>query len=376
MAKPLRILNISLGGGRAGSGVFAVALAKKLRQLGHQVIQACSPESFTHLQAEREKLTCYFETISSLYEFEKARRLAKFANENAIQIINTHHSGERYLAIFAKLLFGCKAKIVITRHAVSGTVPFFGSLIYNLGADMNIAVSQVVYRSLWKDITFKKQVIYGGIDTERFKTADFLQIEKVKKEVLGKSQNRPVVGMVADFDPGGKNTRGHGKGHAVLFEAVHRLSQKVFLLLVGPNLENCEPLMKLARSKGLSDDQVMIVPFQEEVSPYYYLMDMHILPSFSESLGLVTLEAMAAGIPCIGTDIGGINEIIQHQKNGLLFKKGDPGDLANQIKYLLENPSVKKELATAGKERVETQFNMDRVARETADLFYQLVGHE
>jgi glycosyltransferase involved in cell wall biosynthesis len=289
---------------------------------------------------------------------------------------STHHSGERYLAIFARLLFGCKAKIVITRHAVSGTVPFFGSLIYNFGADMNIAVSQIVYRSLWKDLTFKKRVIYGGIDTVWFKKPDLLQIEKVKKEVQKKSQNRFVVGMVADFDPGGKNTRGHGKGHAVLFEAAHHLSQNAFLLLVGPNQENCEALLNLARSKGISDDQILIIPFQENVLPYYYSMDIHILPSFSESLGLVTLEAMAAGIPCIGTDIGGINEIIEHRKNGLLFKKGDPSDLANQISYLLENPVIKKELAAAGKDTVETKFNMDRVAQETADLFYKLVSHE
>lgn len=376
MDKPLRILNLSLGQGRAGSGVFAVALAKKLHEKGHFVIQGCTPESFTQFQSEEAKLPLYFETISSLYEFEKAKRLAKFSNGNSIQIINVHHSGERYLAIFARILFGCRAKIVITRHAVSGTVPFFGSLIYNLGADMNIAVSRIVYRSLWKDFTFKKRIVYGGIDTEKFKTTDLLQAEKIKKEVLRKSQNRPVIGMVADFDPGGKNTKGHGKGHAVLFEAAHRLSQNVFLLLVGPNLENCEALLNLARSKGISDDQILIIPFQETVIPYYYSMDIHILPSFSESLGLVTLEAMAAGVPCIGSDIGGINEIIEHRKNGLLFKKGDPSDLSNQISYLLENPVFRKELAAMGKETVESKFNMERVAMETADLFYQLINHE
>ncbi|MHB8482361.1 MAG: glycosyltransferase family 4 protein [Nitrospiria bacterium] len=373
MANSLRILNLNLGDGRAGSGIFATALSKKLIQLGHSVIQGCSSNSYTLLMAEKENIPAYLIDIQSLYEFEKAKRIAKYANEHEIQIINTHHSGERYLAIFAKLFFGCRAKVVITRHAVSGTVPFLGSLIYNIGADMNIAVSHVVYRSLQKDITFKKKVIYGGIETEKFKTPDFLLVEKLKKEVLKKSLNHPIIGMVADYDPGGKNTRGHGKGQAVLFEAVHRLSQKVFLLLVGPNPEHCEALLKLARSKGLSDDQMMAVPFQEDILPYYYLMDMHILPSFSESLGLVTLEAMAAGAPCIGTDIGGINEIIQHQKNGLLFKKGDSGDLADQISTLLDNPSIKKDLAKSGKETVEMKFNMDRVARETADLFYQLV---
>ena len=373
MDNPLRIMNLNLGDGRACSGVFATALSKKLIQLGNSVVQGCSSNSFTLRAAERENIPTYIIDIGSLYEFEKAKQLAKFANDHEIQVINAHHSGERYLAIFAELLYKCKAKIVITRHAVSGTVPFFGSFIYNLGADMNIAVSKVVYRSLQKDITFKKRIIYGGIDTEKFKTPDLFQIEKIKKGILKKSLNRPIVGMVADYDSRGKNSRGHGKGHSVLFEAVHKLSQKALLLLVGPLPDHCDALLELARSKGVSDDQIMIVPFQEEISPYYYLMDMHVLPSFSESLGLVTLEAMAAGIPCIGTDIGGINEIIKNKKNGLLFKKGDSGDLADQINYLLDNPSIKKDLAKAGKETVEQFFNMDRVARETADLFYRLV---
>lgn len=375
MANPLHILNISLGHGRAGSGVFAVALAKKLTNLGHHVIQACSPETFTHLQAKREELPCYFEDLTSLYEFKKAKKLAQFCNDQKIQIINSHGSGERYLAIFSKLFFGCKAKIVITRHAVSGTAPFFGTLIYNLGADMNIAVSQIVYRSLQKDITFKKRLIYGGIDIDKFLHPNFTEIERLKKAVFQKSLGRPIIGMVADYDPKGKNDRGHGKGHSVLFEAVKHLPQKVFLVLVGPLPDHCNALMALALSMGLKEDQIMILPFQNDVLHYYYVMDIHVLPSFSESLGLVTLEAMAAGVASIGSDIGGINEIIQDKSNGLLFKKGDSVDLGNQITLFLNNPSIKMQLAIAGKETVEKRFNMTRVANETIALFDELMGH-
>jgi glycosyltransferase involved in cell wall biosynthesis len=373
MAEPLRILNISLGGGRAGSGIFAIGLAKKLNQLGHQVIQACSSNSFTLSCAKNENLPVHLIDIHGLFEFEKARELAKYVKENKIQIMNTHHSGERYLAIFAKLLYGCKAKIVITRHAVSGTVPFFGTLIYNIGSDMNIAVSRVVYESLKNDLTWKKKILYGGINIDPFKKPADALIERLKEKHGLTDRRIPVIGMVADFDPNGKNTRGHGKGHSVLFEAVSLLKEKVVLLLIGPDSESCRSLLDLAISRGLSKEQVVIIPFQENIAPFYYLMDMHILPSFSESLGLVTLEAMAAGIPCIGTDIGGINEIILHGVNGLLFKKGDPADLTVQIKTLLNNLSLKKELAEKGRENVASFFNMERVARETSDLFYELL---
>ncbi len=373
MAEPLRILNISLGGGRAGSGIFAIGLAKKLNQLGHQVIQACSSNSFTLSCAKNENLPVHLIDIHGLFEFEKARELEKYVKENKIQIMNTHHSGERYLAIFAKLLYGCKAKIVITRHAVSGTVPFFGTLIYNIGSDMNIAVSRVVYESLKNDLTWKKKILYGGINIDPFKKPADALIERLKEKHGLTDRRIPVIGMVADFDPNGKNTRGHGKGHSVLFEAVSLLKEKVVLLLIGPDSESCRSLLDLAISRGLSKEQVVIIPFQENIAPFYYLMDMHILPSFSESLGLVTLEAMAAGIPCIGTDIGGINEIILHGVNGLLFKKGDPADLTVQIKTLLNNLSLKKELAEKGRENVASFFNMERVARETSDLFYELL---
>lgn len=373
MDKSLRVMNLNLGDGRAGSGVFATALSKKLMQLGHSVIQGCSASSFTLRAAEKEKIPTHLINIQSLYEFEKAKQLAKFANDHEIQVINAHHSGERYLAIFAKLLYKCKAKIVITRHAVSGTVPFFGTMIYNLGADMNIAVSDIVFQSLRRDFTFKKKIIYGGIDTDRFKTPDLNKIERLKKEIFKKDLHWPIIGMVADFDPGGKNTRGHGKGHSVLFDAIQYLRGKVSLLLIGPNSENCEPLLRIAKTKGIGEDQIFIIPFQEDIVPYYFLMDIHVLPSYSESLGLVTLEAMAAGVPCVGTNIGGINEIIRHAKNGLLFSKGDSVDLSRQINHLLDNTFLRKDLAKAGKETVEEFFNMDRVGRETADLFHQLI---
>ncbi|HXN07119.1 MAG TPA: glycosyltransferase family 4 protein [Nitrospiria bacterium] len=373
MVKPLRILNISLGGGRAGSGVFAVALAKYLRKSGHEVVQACSSNSFTLRSSEKERLNTHIIDVNGLFDFNKAKQLAEFSNKQQFQIINTHHSRERYLAAFAKMLYGCKARIVVTRHAVSGTVPFFGSLIYNLGADMNIAVSKVVLRSLRNDLTWKTKLIYGGIDLEAYKTPDVPKIEKLRRQILEKKKNIPIIGMVADFDPKGKNTRGHGKGHALMFEAIKLLKQKAFLIVIGPLPADCLALMEIAKNKGLTEEDVAILPFQEEIFPFYYLMDMHVLPSYSESLGLVILEAMAAGVPCIGTNIGGINEIIDHMSNGLLFEKGNPADLSKQIVRLLEDERLRTRIARAGKERVETWFNMDRVAKETEALFYQLI---
>jgi glycosyltransferase involved in cell wall biosynthesis len=368
------MLNLSLGTGRAGSGIFAVALARKLVQLGHQVIQGCAPGSFTEIQAEEAALPCYRVTLTSLYEFRKAKQLARYCREEKIDVINAHHSGERYLAIFSRLLFRCPARIILTRHAVSGTVPFFGSLIYNLGADMNIAVSRIVMQSLKRDLTFRKILIYGGIDIEKVSGQNPERIAAVTREIRERSHGIPVVGMVADYDPGGKNRRGHGKGHAVLFEAVSILKRPVFLLLVGPLPDHCESLLSLADSFGIPREQIMVVPFQKEIAPYYYAMNMHVLPSYSESLGLVNLEAMAAGVPCIGSDIGGINEVISDGRNGLLFARGIAGELADRIRLLLDDAGLRKRLSETGKSDVKIRFDIARTAKETADLCYRVVG--
>lgn len=131
--------------------------------------------------------------------------------------------------------------------------------------------------------------------------------------------------------------------------------------------------MKIGLMAGIRPDQIKIIPFQDNIFPFYFLMDIHVLPSYSESLGLVNLEAMAAGIPCIGTDIGGINEIILHEENGLLFAKGNASDLAVQINRMLENSQERKRMALSGQRRVQSFFNMDRVANETLNLFRELV---
>jgi glycogen(starch) synthase len=111
----------------------------------------------------------------------------------------------------------------------------------------------------------------------------------------------------------------------------------------------------------------------EEVDCHLQSAELFISPSLYESFGLTFLEAMRWGTPVIGTTAGAIPEIIEHGETGLLVKPGSPLELAEAIITLLKNDDLRHKLGEAGRRRVETFFTVERQARQTAELYEQVV---
>ena len=101
---------------------------------------------------------------------------------------------------------------------------------------------------------------------------------------------------------------------------------------------------------------------------------MMVAPSVYESFGLVFLEAMRWGTPVIGTRAGGIPEIIDDCRTGLLVPPRHPGELARAIIDLLRNPARRRELGDAGRRRCESEFSSQRMGRQMVDLYTGLVA--
>lgn len=97
--------------------------------------------------------------------------------------------------------------------------------------------------------------------------------------------------------------------------------------------------------------------------------DLFVAPSLYESFGLIFLEAMRWGTPVIGTTAGGIPEIIEHEKTGLLVEPSRPAELAQTMILLLRNDRLRYRLGEAGRRRVESVFNVDRMARQSAEQY-------
>jgi len=112
------------------------------------------------------------------------------------------------------------------------------------------------------------------------------------------------------------------------------------------------------------DRVVQFVGRTEDVRPYLEAADLFVLSSENEGLPLVLGEAMAYGIPCIATDVGGNKEIVSHGQTGLLIKPGSPEQLAAAIEYLLAHPEEQCRMGSNALRRVREHFNIEESMRQ------------
>ena len=116
-----------------------------------------------------------------------------------------------------------------------------------------------------------------------------------------------------------------------------------------------------------------LVP-HEKVVDFYQEADILINPSFSESFGMSLVEAMASEKPVVASRIGGMVNIVENGINGLLIEPGDEEGLAEAIKYLIENPELRRKMGRAGRKRVLEKFSWEKVAATLLTEYRSMLG--
>ena len=134
------------------------------------------------------------------------------------------------------------------------------------------------------------------------------------------------------------------------------------LLLVGGGGEEQETLERQARVLGIADRVEFVGPIHDP-RDFYRRLDLFVLPSLDEAFGLVVLEAMAMGLPVIGTRVGGVPEVLTHGVNGWLVEPGNSAQLAAGIRTLWADPALCRHAAEEGR-RTAVRFDVTRVAAE------------
>jgi len=166
-----------------------------------------------------------------------------------------------------------------------------------------------------------------------------------------------------------------GKGHHVLLRALAQLSNpRITLALVGDGSARSD-LERLTRELGLTS----AVTFcgnrsQSDLPAIYAAADIFCLPSFSEGVPVVIMEAFTAGLPVIATDVGGVSEIVSHRKSGLLVPAGDVDALAAALVEMLQLQDKWSGMAHQGKLTVLRNYDSVTNARALASLFEQLAA--
>lgn len=161
------------------------------------------------------------------------------------------------------------------------------------------------------------------------------------------------------------------KGFDVTIEAARILQDKqspVHFLLLG-NGPDKELLQKQA--EGL--DNVFFMSNQVDMGTWFASANVLIHPSYSEGLGAVILEAMAAGLPVIGSNTGGIPDIIEHEQTGLLVTPGNAKELANAIERLQEDQVLRQELQNKAKLKVK-EFEIPITSKSYQEVYQNVLN--
>jgi glycosyltransferase involved in cell wall biosynthesis len=163
-----------------------------------------------------------------------------------------------------------------------------------------------------------------------------------------------------------------GKGHKELFTAMAQIRERhpVHALIVGGGRRAGE-VRQLAESLGLAGE-VHFLGQRQDVPDLLNAMDIFVLPSYSEGVSLALLEAMAAGKPVIATAVGGLPEVVEHEKTGLLIPPRDAGALAAALTRLLADPAWARQLAEHARRHVREHYSLDRLGREINEIYKEL----
>ncbi|KAG9150980.1 hypothetical protein Leryth_003096 [Lithospermum erythrorhizon] len=171
----------------------------------------------------------------------------------------------------------------------------------------------------------------------------------------------------------------NGSGRILQFENVVNKETKLKVLIgsVGSK-SNKVPYVKLLL-KSLSQSpkllkSVLWTPATTRVASLYAAADVYVMNSqgLGETFGRVTIEAMAFGLPVLGTDSGGTKEIVEHNVTGLLHPMGHPGAqvLAKNLQYMLKNPSARQLMGSAGRSKVKKMYLKKHMFKKMAEVLY------
>ncbi len=181
----------------------------------------------------------------------------------------------------------------------------------------------------------KTVVIPSALDLSPFQAVPKnAENQKEARKLLGLPENAAIIGLIGRFDP--------QKGQVLLLEALNACNDKevcVCLLgepTLGEGMTYTEKIGKTIDENQLQN-RVFIRPFREDIATFYKAIDAFVMASKAETFGMVTIEAMASGVPTIGSNAGGTPEILQYGKLGFLFEPLNATSLANSIDDFLNN---------------------------------------
>ncbi len=293
---------------------------------------------------------------SKLANLFDGRKLARLTADDHLRVLTLHRSHDLLMAVMAKK-YRRDLKVIYSQHMhIAGNKKDLLHAWQFRALDafvtpVNWLANQVKQRTVLDERTIR--VVPRGIEVQQF-------VNKPVKAEARKELKLPidaiVIGIIGRLDP--------KKGQDVVLRAlrrVHDAGHDAHLLVVGAQTlhENTgyeAYLQSLCKELRLTP-RVHFRPHQENPELAFAALDIFVLASESETYGMVTIEALASGLPVIGSDAGGTTDLVHHEVNGLRFPPGDDAALAESLLRYLNNRNFASAMATAAQEEAVERYS-------------------
>ncbi|MBD3368992.1 glycosyltransferase [Candidatus Fermentibacteria bacterium] len=362
---PPSVLHLDTGKGWRGGQRQAVELFERMLEAGCRCHFVCRRGSPLQDYLEERDLPFHTDSLRGELDLPSAFRIANFCRRRGYQILYMHTAHALAIGLMAALLNRRLRTVAVRRVDFPVRRNPFSRIKYRTRMLHRIvAISENVRRVLLADgiPPEKITVIRSGIDIHRF---DEARPDPGLRASLGMGEGDVLVGTAAAMV-------GH-KDYPNLLRAAEILvagEPGVHFVAAGTGpLEN--RIHRLAEDLDL-EDRFHFLGRREDMGGFLRSLDVFVLASRMEGLGTATLEAMAVGLPVVGTDAGGIPEIIEDGVCGLVVPREDPAGLARAIQRLCRDSGLRKRFGEASLRRVG-QFDIGTTVEKTVDLCRSLV---
>lgn len=358
---PLRILELNSGREVNGAMVYTYLLVQQLAALGHEVTVLCRPGSWLWERLDGVRV----ERIGSQMErrWSELRRVSSIVRERKVDVLHTHMSRAHMFGVLLKYLSGVPC--VATAHNRHLQLHWRWN-------DLVIANSEATRRfQIRHNLVPPRRIrtVYCFSDLGKFQAVDQTVRARTRRE-LDMAEGQPLLGVIGEVV--------QRKGHIHLFRALPRIAQAYpnFKLAILGRFKRHEADTRQLRRFLVEHKlfrRVIWLGRRNNVADFLAAMDVCVVPSIEEPLGLVAMEAQAAGTPLIVTNTGGLVEIVQDDINGLIVPTKNPEAITDAVIRLLGDRQLQTRLIENGRLNVSQRFSPRFLTAQVAEALQEVV---
>ena len=363
---PLTIIHVSTETGWRGGEQQVKYLTEGLAARGHRSIVLCPPKGALYRDRHAAGMA---EPLKALGEWDilAASKLSGLARISEAHLVHAHTSHAHTLTWLSALQTGLPA-VVSRRVDFPIRRGYFARAKYLSPVVHYISISEAVKRVLMVGGVDEGRIAiaHSGIDPARY---EFRQGPRNETEAArwGAKPGTPLILNVAALTD--------HKDQRTLLRAADLLRKKVadFRLVIAGAGELEKPLKELTQQLELTN-HVVFAGYVEQLAPLYAAANLFVMASHLEGLCTSILDAMLAGVPVVATRTGGIPEIVEDGKNGILVPPRNPEALADAISSALAQPNLLSQFAKEGNATVHEHFTHDSMVEATLTAYRHILS--